>query len=99
MNRNKINYTVDMLALVTFVITAISGLAIYFFMPEGVRRGGFQEFMGITKNTWVSVHDVVGIIFILLVLLHFILHWQWLVSMTKSIFAGKDEKNYPTNEV
>lgn len=98
MNKAKINYTVDMLALISFLVTAVSGLAIFFFMPEGVRRGGFQEFLGITKNVWVDAHDVAGIIFIILAIIHFLLHWQWLVSMTKCIFAGKTEESCPTDK-
>jgi hypothetical protein len=52
MSKSKINYIVDFLVLVSFAITALSGLAIKFFMPSGVRQGRLQEFLGIQKNAW-----------------------------------------------
>jgi len=91
MNKNKLNYTIDFLLSVSFIVLAVSGLAIFFFLPSGVRQGGFQEFFGIEKNVWTDVHNWSGIIFILLILLHFILHWQWVVCMTKNIFIDKKE--------
>jgi hypothetical protein len=93
MNKEKINYLVDVLALISFLVTAVSGLAIYFFMPEGVRQGGFQEFLGITKHAWSAVHNLSGIIFIIAGALHFILHLQMFSMMTKSIFSRKTESS------
>jgi len=91
MNKNKLNYIIDFLLSVSFIVLAVSGLVIFFFLPSGVRQGGFQEFFGIEKNVWTNVHNWSGIIFILLILLHFILHWQWVVRMTKNIFTDKKE--------
>ncbi|HRZ95265.1 MAG TPA: DUF4405 domain-containing protein [Candidatus Moranbacteria bacterium] len=88
MNKPKINYLVDFLTLVSFLITAVSGLAIKLFMPSGVRQGRLQEFLGIQKGAWSEVHDWFGIIFIILVVIHFILHWDWIVCMTKNIFKS-----------
>jgi len=86
MNKAKVNYFVDLAALVSFLITAITGLAIFFFLPSGVRQGRYQEFLGVEKGVWGSVHDWFGIIFIILVIIHFILHWNWIVNMTKNMF-------------
>ena len=88
MNKPKINYAVDFLALVSFVITALSGLAIKFFMPGGVRQGRFQEFLGIQKGTWSEAHDFFGILMVILVVVHFIMHWDWVVCMTKNILKA-----------
>lgn len=88
MNKMKTNYIIDFLAFVSFVITAVSGLAIKFFMPSGVRQGRFQEFLGIQKGVWSQIHDWSGIILIVFVIIHLILHWDWIVCMTKSIFQS-----------
>ena len=79
MNKSKINYLIDLAALVSFLITAITGLVIFFFLPSGVRQGRLQEFLGIEKGMWSVVHDWVGIIFIILAIVHFILHWNWVI--------------------
>jgi hypothetical protein len=86
MNKSKINYIVNFLALFFFVVTALSGLAIKFFVPSGVRQGRLQEFLGIQKNAWSEIHDWFGILLIVLVVIHLILHWDWIVCATKNIF-------------
>jgi protein-S-isoprenylcysteine O-methyltransferase Ste14 len=88
MNKPKLNYIVDFFAFIFFIATSISGLAIFFFLPSGVRQSRLQEFAGIQKGTWVAVHDWSGIIFILLIAIHFALHWDWIFCMTKNIFKA-----------
>lgn len=92
MTKIKLNYLVDFLAAICFLVVAKTGLIIFFFLPEGVRRGGYQEFFGITKNTYVDIHNWAGIIFIILILSHIILHWSWMISNTKNFFE-KDRNN------
>jgi cytochrome b subunit of formate dehydrogenase len=89
MEKAKINYIIDFLAGISFLITAITGLVIFFFLPSGVRQGSYQTFLGIIKGTWTIVHDWAGILFILLVIIHFMLHWDWIVCMTRKIFQRK----------
>lgn len=89
MDKSKINYFVDILALISFLITGITGLIIFFFLPGGIRQGGYQEFLGITKVTFVQFHNYSGILMVVLVLIHFILHWDWIVCMTKNLFKKK----------
>lgn len=92
MNKQKTNYIIDLLALVSFIIAAISGLVIRFFMPSGVRQGRLQEFLGIQKGVWLEIHDWAGIILIVLIVIHFILHWDWVVCMTKSMLKSEPDK-------
>jgi hypothetical protein len=92
MERSKVNYFVDVLALISFLITGITGLIMYFFFEKGIRQGGYQEFLGVTKSTITNVHNHIGLLMVLLVLIHFILHWDWFFCMTKSLFASKKKK-------
>ena len=87
MNKPKINYFVDFLAFVSFFVTSVSGIA-KIFMPSGVRQGRLQEFWGISKGTWSEVHDFFGILLVILVLVHIILHWNWVACMTRNIFGA-----------
>lgn len=86
----KIRYIVDIVTLISFLITAFTGLAIKLFMPSGARRTGLQEFLGYTRHTWVQTHDIAGIIMIIFALIHVILYWNTFVCMTKNFF--KEEK-------
>lgn len=88
MNKQKTNYIIDLLALVSFIIAAISGLVIRFFMPSGVRQGRLQEFLGIQKGVWSEIHDWAGILLIIFAIIHLILHWDWIVCMTKNMFQS-----------
>jgi cytochrome b subunit of formate dehydrogenase len=86
MNKLKINYVVDFLAFISFVITALTGLALKIFLPSGVRQGRLQEFIETPKVTWLEIHDWAGILLVVLVIIHLILHWDWIVCMTKNVF-------------
>lgn len=89
MNKVKLNYFIDVLMAVIFIITAVTGLIIFLFLPSGIRQGNYQTFLGILKGNWIFIHDWSGIILIVLVVLHFILHWNWMIHITKSIFKKK----------
>ena len=89
--RTKINFFIDLFMAVSFFIVAIAGLVIFFFLPSGVIRGGYQEFLSLTKQTWVAVHNWFGIILIILMTIHLILHWNWIVTMTKKLIQRKDK--------
>ncbi len=90
MEKSKINYFIDLLILIFFVINSITGLIIFFFLPTGVKRGGYQVFLGIIKQNWVIIHNWSGILLILLIAIHLILHWNWIVYMTKSLLQKKN---------
>lgn len=83
-------YAVDFITLVSFMITAISGLALKF-LPSGVRQAGQQMFLGIARRSWGEIHDIAGIIMIIFVLIHVIMYWKMFACMTKNFF--KEEKN------
>ncbi|MBN1157334.1 DUF4405 domain-containing protein [Candidatus Woesearchaeota archaeon] len=89
MNKGIMNYIVDVLLGISFVITAVTGIIIFLFLPEGVRQGRYQVFLGITKGVWSGIHDYAGLVMIGLSLFHLALHWNWLVCMTKSCLKGK----------
>ena len=88
MNKPKLNYVIDFAAFISFIATALSGLAIKFFMPSGVKQGGLQEFLGIQKGAWSEIHDWSGILLIVFAIIHLILHWDWIVCMTRNIFQS-----------
>jgi len=89
MDKNKIKYLVDIGLAASFIITAISGLAVFFFLPSQVQGGRFVEFLGITKGAWKVWHNWAGLLMIALVLVHLILNWRWIFAMTQNIFKKK----------
>jgi thiosulfate reductase cytochrome b subunit len=91
MNKAKIDYAVDFLALVSFVVVTLSGLAMMIFLPEGVRQGRLQEFFGIQKGDWLKIHDWSAILLVVFVAIHLALHWDWVATMTKNILKRKNQ--------
>jgi cytochrome b subunit of formate dehydrogenase len=91
MNKIKTKYAVDLITLISFVITAITGLAIKFFMPSGVRQAGQQIFLGITRHSWVEIHNWAGIIMIIFALIHVTLYWNIFACMTRNFFKKNEE--------
>ncbi|ETA67123.1 MAG: hypothetical protein PWQ51_2036 [Methanolobus sp.] len=92
MNRPKMNYYIDILLTVLFIIVAITGFVLYLAIPSGVQRGRYQEFIGITKATWTLVHNKSAILLTLLTGFHFVLHKRWMCCMTKNLFKNDEDK-------
>jgi len=88
MNRNKVNYYVDLLMAIVFAVMAVTGLVLFFKFPSGERTGRLS-FLDLTKHQWGDIHSWTGIAIVVLVLIHLILHWKWIVVMTKDIFKKK----------
>jgi hypothetical protein len=84
----KINLVVDAVIALAFLVTAVSG--IYFlFVPGGHQAGpAASSDAGIlfTRLTWDLVHTWGGVIMTVAALLHFAIHWRWVVNVTRRFF-------------
>ena len=90
-NAAKINYWVDIIIGIAFVMVAFSGLILFFAGPRGGYQGGrnplyLRPILFLSRNTWKELHNWSGILMMVGVLGHFILHWNWLVCMTGNLF-------------
>ena len=79
------------------LVEAVSGFVLWLGFPTGgggAGRGwgggglGNLTFWEISKHTWIDIHDWVAVALVVLVLIHVILHWKWIVRMAKSLFSG-----------
>jgi len=73
------------------LIAGISG--VYFlYLPVGGYQGGRNPMYGVTilfsRSTWEDMHLWAGMAMIALAVVHFILHWQWVVNMTLRVARG-----------
>ncbi|MDQ1275928.1 MAG: hypothetical protein QG610_1503 [Euryarchaeota archaeon] len=78
MNRTKINYVVDLAFLVQFVLVGYSGLLLL------IDGHGVSHF-------WKFIHVKIGILILVFFIIHFALHWGWLVLNTKKCFIKNKE--------
>jgi cytochrome b subunit of formate dehydrogenase len=77
-----INYSINCGLLVTFLITAVTGI---------LKFPGFLNLLGISMRkmpmpTITVLHDWGGLAMTLLVLIHIILHMKWIIAVTRGFF-------------
>jgi len=82
MQRAKLNYLVDALALVAMVFLAVTGFLIRYKLPSGT--GHYLALWGLDRHEWGSVHFWIAVTLLILVVVHLVLHWNWIVCMTRS---------------
>ena len=78
MKRVTINAIVDIGCLITFIPSLITGLVLYFVLPEGSGRGSsWATYLGIARNQWVTMHNYTSLVFAALLIIHLLLHWKF----------------------
>lgn len=87
MEKMKINYLLDLLLFISLLAVATTGI---------IKTTFVLHLLNLTKNapttqTLSSIHDISGVVLTLLVLIHLILHWNWIICVTKSILKPKNQ--------
>ncbi len=82
---------VGFLAL-TGLAETISGFVLWLALPSHAGRRGLESsYWGLTRQTWIGIHDWVAIALVVVVIIHLILHWKWVLRIIKQIFAQLGE--------
>lgn len=83
------NYLIDAALFIGAIISALTGIYFLFF-PVGGYQGGRNPMYGITilfaRETWDDLHTWFGILMVVAAAVHIVIHWKWIVNMTKRIF-------------
>lgn len=91
-SRTTVNYWVDAALLVMFLLLWWSSLVLRFVFPPGAYATGWQLWgWGFTQ--WLSFQFGVLVAFSLGVLLHLMLHWTWVCSVTLKLFSRRAAAN------
>ena len=89
------NYILFVILLLFGLLEAVSGFVLWLALPcgSGGRRGtGVEDaaaFWGLPRDTWLNLHNWIGLALIVTVVIHLVLHWRWIVYMTKTYFKGR----------
>ncbi|MFH1221904.1 MAG: DUF4405 domain-containing protein [Candidatus Micrarchaeota archaeon] len=81
MEKPRMNYWIDLGMAIAFVLYAATGIMKLPALAVMIRGLPFREIS--------TIHDASGVALALFVLLHLLLHFDWLVAMTKSLFEKK----------
>ncbi len=86
----RLNLVVDTVIGLSFLITAVS--SIYFlFLPTGYQGGrtlGWDPGFLFTRTTWDLIHTWSAVIMIVAAIIHFVIHWRWVVNVTQRFFLS-----------
>ena len=75
------------------VIEGVTGFVLWLGFPEGgggagKLYGGIRNmtYWGVTKHTWIDIHDWVAVALVVIVVIHIAVHWKWIVRVGKTVF-------------
>ncbi len=76
-------YWIDVGLAVSFSFSFITGIIKW---PTLIGKFGFSKTMLLIL---MRIHDISGLIMGILVIIHLIQHWKWVIAMSKGIFKKK----------
>jgi hypothetical protein len=79
MNKLWWNRIVDFLLWISICLMLATGFVIRYRLPPGSRGGQGLSTWGWTRHDWGDVHSWLAYTVCALVVLHLVLHWQWLM--------------------
>ena len=74
-------WLVNILSFILFSILAFTGLINWLLLPRGYRGGG--GFLISLRHFLREVHEWTALVFIVIVLVHLVLHWAYIKSNLK----------------
>lgn len=87
--KTKINLIINIISFICFLVISFTGIVLWRVLPSGsgFQGGrGFTEdniFLGLFRHQWNDIHNYIGLLLIILVLLHLALHWPWVKNIPK----------------
>jgi hypothetical protein len=91
------NYILGFIMFLLGLFEAVSGFVLWLVLPRGGRgymggRGGGLDAEATflwSRDTWIDLHDWVAVALVAVVILHLILHREWVVTMTKRLWLRR----------
>ncbi|MFW6115457.1 MAG: DUF4405 domain-containing protein [Chloroflexota bacterium] len=83
MDRSLRNYWLDVVLGLLAVVVGLSAFLLWVVLPQGYFAA---------RLLWLDIHKWSGLLLSVGVLLHVILHWKWLLRMTRLIVSRPSER-------
>jgi hypothetical protein len=81
MKRTNLNFIIDAVAFVGFVVLATTGVLLRYVLPPG--SGRYSRIWGLDRHEWGGIHFWISIVLFSVLSLHLVLHWRWIVSVVR----------------
>jgi hypothetical protein len=82
------NYIIALVMGLLALVQTVSGFVLWLALPSSGRGAAGGTFLW-SRGVWLNIHSRSAIVLMVIVVIHVILHWGWIVSMTKSCFGRK----------
>ncbi len=79
MNRTNLNFIIDVVALVGFVMLTTTGVLMRYILPPG--SGHYSTIWSLDRHEWGGIHFWISVAFLLILAFHLVLHWRWIASV------------------
>lgn len=95
MSKGKWNFIIDAIMLALMAVIAGLGLLIKYVLIAGSERWIKYErsvdlyFWGLDRHDWGKIHLILAIVFVALLVLHIILHWNFIICLYKKFFKNR----------
>ena len=95
-NRLKTNIIIDLVMFLAMAATSISGIVIKLIAPlrrtaesEWVREAAMWFFQVWNRRTWAHIHLWAGVVVMVLLVLHIVLHWKVIDGFCSKYISNK----------
>jgi hypothetical protein len=88
MRKNTVNYLVDLVGLLAMLGMVFTGAVMRFILPPGSGGRGHGQGLtlwGLGRHDWGDIHYILAWVLAATVLVHVVLHWNWVVETTRQI--------------
>ncbi len=86
MKRTNLNFIIDTIAFLGFVLLTTTGVLMRYLLPPG--SGSYSTIWGLDRHEWGGIHFWISVVFFSILALHLVLHWRWIAS----VVTGKDHE-------
>ncbi len=91
----KTNFIVDAIGYLAFLALVSSGLIMSYVLLPGRDRaaGSPTTLLGYGRHDWGDIHFWAGMIFLAAIIVHLLLHWDWLVGVFRKFMSVESKKS------
>ena len=78
-------WTVNVISFILFVILCSTGLINWLVFPRGYEARG--NFLVSLRHFFIAIHEWVGLIFMVVIVINMVLHWPYIKSNLKNMVS------------
>jgi hypothetical protein len=79
MNRTWVNFVIDTVAFVAFVLLTTTGVLMRYLLPPG--SGHYTTIWGLDRHEWGGIHFWISVVLVAVLATHLVFHGRWIVSV------------------